>query len=308
MLNLYPSRFPPPASRSGFTLAELVVGLAVGGVVFGAFALAVARQERVHSVLAARVRARAQVREGAAALVTDLRGISPAAGDIAAGTARDSAIELRTTIGSTVVCEVTAQSVVGALSSFVTPPTASDTAWAYLASDTAASWVPLALAGAGTLPADQLSTCAFPPTASSVIGHRGATRRSYALALSEPPPQIPIGTPIRVTRPARYSLYRSADSSWYLGRREWSSARGRFETIQPVSGPYPSYAPEGSGTSGLELRYFDSSGEPVPSGSLTTHGIARVTIVTRLPPSAADRRVLDRRDVTSATVAFRNSP
>jgi prepilin-type N-terminal cleavage/methylation domain-containing protein len=301
------SRVPRPASRNGFTLAELVVALGVVGVVFGAFALAVARQERVHSALVAGMHARAQLREGAAALVADLRAVSPRAGDIAAGGARDSSIELRTTIGTSVVCEVAAATIVGALSSFVTPPTANDTAWAYIASDTAGSWVPLALAGAELAPVDRPRACAFPQTASGALGDRSPAWRSYALVLAEPAPPIPIGTPLRVTRPARYSLYRSGDGRWYLGRREWSSVLGRFETIQPVSGPYQPYAQEPTDASGLELRYFDSSGEPLPGGSLATHGIARVEIVGR-PPLVADRPTQNRPDVPTATISFRNSP
>jgi hypothetical protein len=58
----------------------------------------------------------------------------------------------------------------------------------------------------------------------------------------------------------------------------------------------------------LELRYFDRSGTPVPSGSLASDRIAQVTVVLRAPPPPGDGQVRDRRDVTSVTVAFRNSP
>jgi hypothetical protein len=162
--------------------------------------------------------------------------------------------------------------------------------------------------GVGMLPDDRASTCGFPATASGVIDGRRTRRPWYSLELSEPPPAIPMGTPLRITRPARYSLYRSADGKWYLGRREWSPVQGRFETIQPVSGPYRAYDSEAGQTSGLELRYFDRSGLRVPSGSVASDRIARVSVVLRAPPPGGDGQVRERRDVASVTVALRNSP
>lgn len=287
----------------GFTLTELVVALAVGGTALTAFALMVAHQERAHGELARRVRARAHLREGLAPLVTDLRAISPHAGDLPAGSARDSSVELRTTIGSAVVCEVAGQSVTAALASFVAHPEAGDTVWAYVAGDTGQTWTPLPVAAAVTLPADRTLSCPFPPRASSVVGGRRADRGPYALELVDLPVGIGVGTPIRVTRPTSYSLYRSPDSRWYLGRREWVAARGRFETIQPVSGPFWSYAPRVHQTSGLELHYADSAGTEVTSGSAASDRVAQVTIVLR---ATADGRIRERRDVTSITVAPRN--
>jgi hypothetical protein len=307
MLRRFAARCSAPAARRGSTLAELVIALSVGGVAFGAFALAVAQQERVHAELARRVRARAQAREGLAALAADLRAVSPAAGDIAVGGARDSSLELRTTIGTAVACDVAAGSITGALASFVTSPKAGDTAWVYVATDSNASWTPLAIAGVGTISATQAPACAFPAAASSVIGDRQSRRSWYSLELSEGVGfEIPIGTPLRITRLVRYSLYRSTDARWYLGRREWSPARARFETSQPVSGPYRPYAQEGSESSGLELRYFDADAVQVPSGSLASDRIAQVTVVLRAPPPAGGH-ARARRDVTSVTIALRNS-
>jgi hypothetical protein len=294
-------------TRGAFTLAELVVALSVAGVAFGAFALAVAQQERVHAELARRVRARGQVRDGLAALAADLRAVSPAAGDIASGSARDSSVEFRTTIGTAVVCDIANGSITGALASFVTPPKVGDTAWAYLAGDSSAGWTPLPIAGARAASASQANLCAFRPTAASVIGDRLARRAWYSLELSQPVgPQISVGTPLRITRPVRYSLYRSTDARWYLGRREWSPARGRFETTQPVSGPYRPYASEATQSSGLELRYFDAGAIQVPSGSIASDRIAQLTVLVRAPPPSGNAQARTR-DVTSVTISLRNS-
>jgi hypothetical protein len=290
----------------GFTVAELVVALTVGGAALAGFALAVGQQERLHGELSRRVRAHAQQREGIVALIGDLWAAAPAAGDFAPGLARDSSIELRTAIGAAIVCDLAGHSVTGALASFVTPPQAGDTAWAYMPTDTAATWRPLAVMSATALLADRTPTCAFPASAATLI-EPGRTRQSrYSLELSDAPPGLSSGTPLRITRTVRYSLYRSADSQWYLGRREWSRARARFETVQPVSGPFRRYAPEGGDASGLELRYAKRDGASLPSASPATDSIATVTVVLRASP--ADGHLLDRRDVMSVTLALRNLP
>ncbi|MFN2564301.1 MAG: type II secretion system protein J [Gemmatimonadaceae bacterium] len=296
-------------SRVGFTLSELVVALGVGGVAFGAFALVVAQQERAHAELSRRVRARAQLRDGLAALVTDLRAASPAAGDIPPGGARDSSIELRATIGTAVACEVEGSTIVGALTSFVTPPGAGDTAWAYVERDGASGWAAFPISGVSVPSGLEPSACAFPAGALTVVHSRGAPGPTYSLTLAEQPPATaPSGTPFRVTRRVRYSLYRAPDGRWYLGRREWSQRQSRFETIQPVSGPYRGYATPSGDTSGLELRYFDGDDVELPAGLSDTERIARIAITLRAPPAPFDNRTWEPRDVASATVAMRNRP
>jgi prepilin-type N-terminal cleavage/methylation domain-containing protein len=280
---------PLPDSR-GFTLAELVVALGLSSVAFGAFAMVVAHQERAHAELSRRVRAGSQSREGIAALVSELRAVAPRAGDIPPGGARDSAIEFRTTIGSLVVCELRDRTIVAALASFVTPPGPGDTAWTYVDADTAPAWAPLSIADVSMLPIEQPVGCASPAAASTVVTSRRSPRRRYLLSVGQPlPAGIVNGAPVRVTRHIRYSVYRAPDGRWYLGRREWSAAAGRFETVQPVSGPYGDHA---------ALRYFDQTGAELSSGGTATDRIAMIAIALRGPH--------ERREVTSITIGVRN--
>lgn len=294
-----------PATR-GFTLAEVVVALGVGGVAIGAFALIVARQERVHAELARQVRARGQLREGITALVAELRAVSPPAGDIPPGGARDSSIEFRATIGTAVSCEVRDRALLLALASFVTSPEPGDTAWVYTETSAGTGWAPLAVGAVTTSDAALRPDCVFPFEAESIIGRRAAHRR-YSLVLAAPPAAaMPAGTPVRITRRVRYSLYRAPDARWYLGRREWSAALGRFETVQPVSGPYRVYAPPGGQLSGFELQYFDTERVEIPSGSTATDRIAEVRVTARAPPRLLDPEMHDRREMASITVGLRN--
>lgn len=296
MLNASAAIGPRPAPRTrrlaprGFTLAELVVALGLSGVAFGAFAIVVAHQERAHAELSRRVRARSQSREGIAALVRELNAVAPRAGDIPAGGARDSALQFRTTVGSLAVCELRGQTIVAALASFVTAPEPGDTAWTYVDGDTASAWAPLHIVEVSSLGDGEPVACVSPAVASTLVTARLAPRRRYALSVGQPPPAgTRDGTPVRVTRHIRYSVYRAPDGQWYLGRREWSPAAGRFETIQPVSGPYGGHA---------ALRYYDETGDELPSGTAATDRIARIAIALRGPHARAE--------VTSVTLGVRN--
>jgi prepilin-type N-terminal cleavage/methylation domain-containing protein len=283
------TRYPRPAPH-GFTLAELVVALSLSSVALGAFAIVVVHQERTHAELSRRVRERSQSSEGIAALVAELRAVAPSAGDIPPGGARDSAIEFRATVGSLALCELRGQTIVAALASFVTPPKPGDTVWAYVDADSAPAWMPLSVAEVSSPLEGQPAECATPAAALSVTPSRRAPRHRYTLALAQSAPAgTSNGTPMRVTRQIRYSVYRAPDGQWYLGRREWSSLRGGFETIQPVSGPYGSYG---------ALRYFDETGQELPSGSPATDRIAKIAVALLEPQG--------RRDVTSITVGVRN--
>ena len=125
----------------------------------------------------------------------------------------------------------------------LTRPEAGDTAW-FLEIDAAGErWTPRAIAAI----ADSSATCRL--GSSSTFG--SVARPSIVLRLTA-------GTPantsaVRVTRRWRYSIYRAADG-WFLGAKEWNSATGRFNTIQPVAGPLVS-ASQG----GLRFHYLDST-------------------------------------------------
>jgi hypothetical protein len=289
--------------RRAFTVAELIVAITLAGVAFGAFALVVAQQTRTYGELARDIRAQGQASEGAAALGIDLRGLSPASGDIAPGGARDSAIEFRATVAMLYVCTTRDRSIVVRTASLLSTPKASDTAWLYVPGDSVDSWVPIAVGSIA------------PPTSADSVACRDAAaappaaelhRRGYVLELAQDTAaRTPVGSPVRLTRTTRYSLYKAPDGLWYLGRREFSAALGRFETIQPVSGPYRPYAPPADSSSGLELRYFDREGGELPDGELETHVIARIAVTIRPAVRGGGLDPPDGRRVTWITVTPR---
>ena len=104
-------------------------------------------------------------------------------------------------------------------------------------------------------------------------GGRAASRVSLEVGAAPP---TPIGSVVRVTRPTRYSLYRGGDSRWYLGARDWNPAANRFNTTQPVSGPFAAATDRG-----LEFQYLDSTGAALPRPVVDTRDVAAIRITIR---------------------------
>src|SRR3970040_1553026 len=90
--------------RPGVSLAELMVALALFGVVGSATLRALDRQGRFHGGGPSRLQARAQHAAAHEAVAVELRSVSSAAGDI--GRLSDSAIVFRLPVGGGVACEV----------------------------------------------------------------------------------------------------------------------------------------------------------------------------------------------------------
>src|SRR2546425_10359579 len=90
------------ARRAGFTLIELVIALVLMSLVGGAIVQLLLRQQRFYNSTNDLIQTRQQIRQAAAMLPSDLRGISSISGDIYFMT--DSALEFRSVFGSSVVC------------------------------------------------------------------------------------------------------------------------------------------------------------------------------------------------------------
>jgi prepilin-type N-terminal cleavage/methylation domain-containing protein len=258
--------------RRGVTLLELLVVLVVGGGALGLIAAISVRQQRIFSDLADAGALASQLREAAAILPIDLRSVSAAAGDVRE--ARDTSIELRATIASAVVCDTVGGTLVLAPSSAgVTAYAgtsaaieAGDTAWVFGTPDSTSAWQPFRVASASsTTPGNCAATAPQLPAADRLLG-----RTAIVLELS-PSAALVLGSPLRVTRPLRYSLYRASDGGWYLGEKDWNNATHKFNTIQPVSGPFLAAA-----AGGLTFSYADSAGQALPAPVANMQAIASV--------------------------------
>jgi prepilin-type N-terminal cleavage/methylation domain-containing protein len=255
-------------TRRGFTLAEIVVTLALAAIVLGLVSSIGSRLQRRLLVESDRVIAHDQLGSAAEVLPIDLRGLSPAGGDIAPGEARDSSIQIRATITNAVVCGGSPSTLTLATylaaggRSPVLAVQDGDTAWLLSTTDTSDVWLPVRLRGVRRA----TTGCSFADANASKVFD---VAHLWAADLRDSIPVV-ARTVVRITRPLRFSFYRAGDNRWYLGLRSWN-ASGQFNTVQPVSGPFAPAADRGT-----RLQYFDDLGNRVSSGSIDTHAIARV--------------------------------
>jgi hypothetical protein len=253
-------------TRAGVSLAELLVALSLGGIVLGVAAGSMLRQQRGVRWVEGLSGAELQLRPVLRLLTDELSQLDASAGDVAAGQASDSALQIRTVIAASLSCDSAATltlmpetSAVPALGGSATPPDVGDSVWLY--GGAPFGWRPRAVVGV----ARTTSACAVPTSASGPV---------YRLFL-DAPPDAPVGTPVRVTRWERWVVYRAGDGKSYVGIRDYSPSTSRFLAAQPVAGPFVRVVRAGARTG---FRYFDASGTPLDPDGTNEARIARVRI------------------------------
>ncbi|HET6679877.1 MAG TPA: prepilin-type N-terminal cleavage/methylation domain-containing protein [Gemmatimonadaceae bacterium] len=272
-------------SRAGFTLIELLVTLAVGSIVAGSVAGILLRQQRTHIGLSAIVERRTQLRHATNILEAAVRDAAPAEGDVVARS--DSSLDFLAPLGAGVMCDtlparagvVLAPDSVSAGYSFGfqrDTPRAGDVLFVLSEGPSDAgsddAWESHVVAGVGR---------SIPPCPASPLLHpvldAGRAELSIAFAAGDAlGAGVRMGAPVRFARRARFRFYRSG-GDWWLGRSDLGAAG--WASVQPVSGPYRSYAVPG-GPTGIAFAWFDTAGIALPplSGAAT---LGRLTITAR---------------------------
>lgn len=286
--------------RPAFTLIEMLIALAVASIVAGAAVRALLSQQRHYAADARLGAARAAVRDGAEILTGELRGLTPADGDIYA--AAPDRVEVRLSVGTSVLCAIAP-----GRGEAVLPPT-------HAASELGLSaWVAEPLAGDTVLVLDPGSPAAgggqwSRHVLSSDLARGGScpvtsgfTRTSAEAAagwrMHLTPPlasTVQPGAPLRFARRARFELYRAADGRWFLGFADCLATRAiPCSVVQPVSGPYDG--------AGIHFAYLDSHGAPA-----STERVARIVIELRASAIGTAGPSVPWRDSARTVVAVRN--
>ena len=266
--------------RRGFSLVELLVAMVVGGVVLALLTLAGLRQQRLIADLFDDAALSGQLREASALLPIDLRVLGSAAGDLRE--ARDTALEARGTIANAIVCDTARGSVVLAAvtdsadtyTSYATSIEPGDTAWLYQSVNGNESWVPRAIASVAATAAGRCSPIG--PLLRADVAARARTAITLDSAGDAAGDAAFIGRPLRITRSLRLSLYRSSDGTWNLGERDWNPSTQRFNSIQPLAGPFLP-----ANTAGLTLEYLDSNRAAMPTPLADPRAAAAIAFTLR---------------------------
>ncbi len=268
-------------ARYGFTLVEILVVVVLLGLVGGALMSMIARQQRFYSGASGIMELRGNIRQLIEILPAELRGLSPADGDIYEMTG--SSIAFRSTTGASVVCSIAGGGTTitippvrvserNGLTAWTAMPQAGDSLLVY--DDSVGVWRRVELA---TNPVAGSSCAGLVSNATEAAAGRTLTL-SPALSSTVRP-----GAAIRFYRYAYYGLYQAFNGHSYLGYYDCVRTRSPVcGTIQPVSGPY---LPGSNGAPGLTLTYLDGAGAVTADPTR----VARINIVARAQSSQTIR-------------------
>jgi prepilin-type N-terminal cleavage/methylation domain-containing protein len=233
--------------RRGFTLIEMMISLAIAGIVLSAaYKLLVANQRfyRSQSVIAD---VESNVRESALILAGELREVSPVGGDLQQMT--DTAITVNAMRALGIVC-VVPDFLLGRV------VIKDATTFKYRSIDNTRDSVFIFREGAATTTTDdgwvrgkvsgttaQNCTDGSAGTRIAMSGLAGAVFATLSGAT--------IGAPVRTFETVNYRLYQDATGTWYLGIRNWVS--GAWTNTSAIAGPMRP-------NDGVHFEYYDSTG------------------------------------------------
>ena len=293
------------AARAGVTLAELLVVLVILGLVGSVIMRVVLRQQRFYASATELTSTRADLRDLATALPTDLRGISSAGGDIYAMS--DSSIDFRLPMGISTVCQLGAGFVVvppatlasrSGVTAWTAAPASGDSVLIYDEGASSAisddAWRPYKITAAPVAASCPTST-KFTTTAAEAAAGIKLTLSAVLPATS------PQGSAMMFFRRAHYGLFVTSAGTTMLGY--FDCPAGVCGATTPMAGPFLPYAASGSG---VQFSYFDSTG----TATTTTTNVARIDVVVRAqtaaPVALAGGARSYVRDSLAFTVSLRN--
>jgi prepilin-type N-terminal cleavage/methylation domain-containing protein len=298
-----------PRERSGFTLTEIMVALVLLGIVATGIMTVVMRQQQFYRSATEVIDTRQQIRQAAAVVPVDIRGVSSVGGDILNMT--DSSLDVRGNIGSAIVCSHTGNSVTippislannRYFTTFLTRPRVNDVLIIFDDKDPGNQdddWIPYTISNID-------STTAGCDSFTDATADAGKYRYVYTFAtpLSG---TITDGAPLRMARGVKYSLYRSAsDGLWWMGYRECRGDGSICTAVQPVSGPYKPYVAGDTISSGVSFVYRDSTG----AITANTANVARVEMFihgqTQAAVALGGGKMARYSDYMKVTIALRN--
>lgn len=285
-----------PVSRSrrrgGFTMIELLIVVALLGIIGTMLTTILVRQQRFHRAVASVADSRARMRDIATIMPTDLRSISTAGRDLLA--ISDTSMQFRAFVGASVLCRYSAATVIelppkllasgNVLTAWINPPAPNDIVYLYdegtLNGNVDDSWLPITI----TDTASSTNSAWCPSTnvpAYTTAADNNARRYQITLASAPNPAQVSVGAPLRFAREVRYSIYQADDNQWYVGFQRCVpnatyNQPGNCGTREVLAGPVIAGTAD-TLTSGLFFVYYNKGGTRL-TALAATDTIARVGV------------------------------
>jgi prepilin-type N-terminal cleavage/methylation domain-containing protein len=278
--------------RRAFTLVEVVVVLAIGGVAAAAVAGVLFANQRFYRSQEQILETQRSVRDAVQLLAADLRGLDGSDGDIVA--LSDTAVTVKAERALGVLCArpdpFTRAILVGdhLLYGYRAVDPARDSALVYrdgdtlLASDDRWLRAPVTATGAAHCPDGS------PATRLTLGGSAGASGQLDG---------VTAGSPVRTFEVVRYRLYDDGSRTWWLGMQTFS---GGWSATSPLVGPL---RPK----DGVRFDFLDAGG--APTSDRTAVRQVRITVRGRSSQAiaAAGRRAGPYQDSLAIRVYLRNS-
>ena len=296
-------------ARGGFSLAEIMVALVLLGIVCGGIMTVIMRQQTFYRSATDVIDTRQQIRQATTVVPVDLRGISTTGGDILAMS--DSALDVRSNIGSGIVCSHTA-------SQITIPPLSITNGRAFTTFLTRPQLHDVVMVFNDSTPGNQDDTWQIVTITgidSTLVGCTNftdlvtdATKYRYRYNVSPNLSTLIIdGAPVRFARRSKYALYKSAtDNLTWLGYRECRGDGTSCDVLQPVSGPYRSYVANDTVNSGISFVYRDQANAVTNVAA----NVARIELFvhgeTQGAVSLGGGTMAKYRDYQKVTIAIRN--
>lgn len=287
---------PPRRPRRGFSLPELIITIFLLSIVGTAVVRTFTKQQQVYKDTAKTATMRRELRMTGMLMTQDMRSVSSSGGDVLEMTEQRAAFN--GTYGSSVVCAKGSNSlyilppglVHHELTSWTSFPQKGDTIYVYNDSLLAGSeddvWQKLAIHDVDK----NMTVCPGAPFADPALDAPAAKPR-YRIEVDYPSPStqigdsVKVGAVIRFTRPMRYELFQSGGSGkWYLGYSEYSN--GSWTAAEPVAGPFRSFVAGDGNPSGLQFRYYDSTGTRLTTIAQKL-SLSRIDVYTRAEGGAS---------------------
>lgn len=296
--------------RRGFSLPEIMVSLVLLGIVSGVIMAVVMRQQQFYRSATEVIDMRQQIRQAAAIVPVDVRGISSIGGDILSMS--EKGLYLRANIGSSITCErllpnqlvIPPQRIArgSVFTSFLMMPRVGDIALVFddsMPGNQDDDWKPYVISGVD-------STLVGCTTFTDATADLAEYRYIITLATNLSPTTID-GAPIRFAKRVQYAFYQSStDLFWWLGYRECLGDGTSCTAIQPVSGPYRPFISGDTINSGLNFVYRDSTGAITTSAAQ----VARIELFvhgqTQGAVSMGGGKSAPYMDYQKVTIAIRN--